>query len=118
VNKNGVIRAGGRAILCLYKTDPDKSLEDARLHDFICKEARASTSVILKIYPLTSDTCKYHSVRVYLQVQEWKGSAMDPLENGWEMVDNKLFPIAKDKTHVPIKLMKIAPCYCKGGCGT
>ena len=118
MNKNGVIRAGGRAILCLYKTDPDKSLEDARLHDFICKEARASTSVILKIYPLTSDTCKYHSVRVYLQVQEWKGSAMDPLENGWEMVDNKLFPIAKDKTHVPIKLMKIAPCYCKGGCGT
>jgi len=62
-----------------YTADPDKRLEDARLHDFICKVARASTSVDPKDLPPTSDACKYHSMWVYLQVQQWKGNAMDPL---------------------------------------
>ena len=63
MTKKDVIRAGEKAILCLYKADPDKSLEDARLHD-------------PKDLPPTSDVCKYHSMWVYLQVQEWKGNAM------------------------------------------
>jgi len=85
VTKKDVIRAGERTILCLYKADPDKTLEDARLHDFICQVARASTSVDPKDLPPTSDECKYHSMWVYLQVQQWKGNAMDPLQWGWEM---------------------------------
>ena len=58
-------------------------------------------------------------MRVYLQIQDWKGNtSLDPTEWGWGNVGNKLCPITTDRPPVPAHIMKIVCCTCQTGCRT
>jgi hypothetical protein len=63
-----------------------KTLNSLRYERFCKKVAYSSTShVQLQSLPPTSDAAKYHRLRVYCQIQQWKGSGDDisPTEWGW-----------------------------------
>ncbi|KAK2714943.1 hypothetical protein QYM36_009817, partial [Artemia franciscana] len=61
---------------------------------------------------------KYHSLRVYCQVQISLGNPVDPLRLGWKLQDNEVFaPIKTDLPAAPSQLLKIIKCSCRiDGC--
>ena len=71
--------------------------------------------------PPTSSAAKFHLLRAYYQIQEWKslGSVnLDPQQWGWELSTNKLLPIMSDKPIAPPELLKTVHCQCKTDCKT
>ena len=66
---------GGESVLqCLYKADTREGLDSLRLSKFAEKVAKSSSFVDPKELPPTSDAARYHSLRVFLQIQQWKGN--------------------------------------------
>ena len=74
---------------------------------------------------LTSSAAKYHSLRIYLQVQIWKGESrhgphLHPQNLGWKAVEGKLLSVQYDMDVAPNALLKVVRynSYCKMGCDT
>jgi len=68
-HQDTIITAGEKALICLYSgrmEDNLNSLRSQRLHQ---KLSSCATAVQVKTLPPTSAAAKYHSLRVYLQVQ-------------------------------------------------
>ena len=59
----------------------------------------------------------YHSLRVYHQVQQWRGVAFPPQDWGWKQVDGRLLPVRTDLTAAHASLPEIVKCNCKSDCG-
>ena len=57
-------------------------LKELRVTRFTEKVSKSSIFVDTKMLPPTSDAAKYHSLRVYLQVQIWLGNELNPTEWG------------------------------------
>ncbi len=73
--------------------------------------------------PPTSSAAKYHSLRVYLQVQVWKGESMlgphlHPQNIGWKAVEGKVLPGQCDIDVAPKAPLKVVRCNSKMGCDT
>lgn len=72
-----------------------------------------------KVHPPTSAAASFHSLRVYLQVQQWTvRSQMNPEEWGWSKRDGRYLPILTDKDAVPTNLLEMVRCNCKMDCST
>ena len=58
---------------------------------------------IHKNLPPTSAAAKYHSLLVYFQILEWKGSGdkIRPVEWGWKKSNRKLMPVLTDLPQAP-----------------
>ena len=69
----GISSAGEAALLCLYTSALSDTLDTLRLQRFHQKVATSTRFVQPEHLLPTSSTAKYHSLRVYLQVQIWKG---------------------------------------------
>ena len=67
-----VIRAGEKALLLLYSNKKEETLDGLRLKKFLDKVSIKLSQVEPNSLPPTSSAAKYHSLRVYLQVQKWK----------------------------------------------
>ena len=76
----------------------------------------SSTVVQVQTLPPTKVAARFHSFRVYLQVQTWIGHRLDPLEWGWCMSNNKLVPLKTTLPAAPERLLKIIRCSCKVNC--
>ena len=84
---------------------------------FCKKVAQGKTAVVPESLPPTSDAAKFHSMRVYHQVQVWKGKDdLCPKLWGWKCVENTLVPIALEQAPAPEALLKILRCGCKTDC--
>jgi len=118
VTKNEIEHAGEESLLCLFKGEIRQGLDNLRVQKFTEKVAKSLTFVDPKILPPTSGSAKYHSYRVYLQIQEWKGGdeKLNPVEWGWKLDDNCLKPLTMDKVPAPESLLKVVRCTCKKGC--
>ena len=82
-----VARAGEKALLVLYGGKPGTNLNRLRYQRFCEKTAAKTTHLQAEVLPPKSAAAKYHSLRVYLQVQEWKGcNTLRPTDWGWKMV--------------------------------
>jgi hypothetical protein len=68
--------------------------------------------------PPTSAAMKYHSLRVFYQVQQWKGNALEANDWGWKTSDGKMKPVHSDLDAAPQALLELVRCTCKSGCGT
>ena len=72
-----VIDAGEKALVLVYNGMSTDTLDSLRHKRFCEKVASKTSHVKPQSLPPTSAAAKYHSLRVYLQVQEWKGSAAE-----------------------------------------
>jgi hypothetical protein len=119
VSKADIIESGEQLLVSLYKGVHGQTLNTVRLASFTEKVAKSSIFIDPKLLPPTSDASKFHSLRVYLQIQDWKGNtSLDPTEWGWENVGNKLCPTTTDRPPAPAHIMKIVRCTCQTGCRT
>ena len=59
--------------------------------------------------PPTKSSASFHSLRVYLQVQQWKQEKclLDPECWGWERKCDSLTPIMTDLDPAPMELLKV-----------
>ena len=78
VTKQGIIKAGEEAIIAMYN---GKGTLDSLTYQTFCKKVLISNKVLeAKSLLPSSAAAKYHTMRVYYQVLEWKGETVDPLE--------------------------------------
>ena len=109
-----VTRAGERALVIIYNGRSTDTLDSLRHQRFREKVASSATHVHPQTLPPTSGAAKYHSMRVYLQVQEWKGSAdgLIPTDWGWQLCDEGFVPLQTALAPAPGNLLRVIMCSC------
>lgn len=90
--KESIVKSGESAIIALYKGTTDQTLNDLRLTKFLEKTITSTTLVQPKRLPPTSVAAKFHCLRVYQEVQMWKGNEkyVPPFKWGWTVSNNKV----------------------------
>ena len=101
------------------KQGTDLNLERAsKLYE---KVASSSRYVPHERLPPTTDAAKFHSRRVYHQVQVGQGNSMAATEWDWEECLTRLGNVLKsqrmDNVVAPASLLKLIRCNCTGNCG-
>ena len=119
--KKDIASAGETVVKYLYDAEKqlDQPLHIIRCQKFHAKVATSSTYVQCKHLPPTTAACTEHSLRVFLQVQEWKSNTqpLDPEKYGWAHVDDRYSPIYFSGIKpAPDQLLRIIRCSCKGDC--
>ena len=71
-----VVDTGEKILIIVYSGKLTDTLDSLRHQRFCEKVASNRSHVKPQALPPTSAAAKYHSLHVYLQVQEWKGSAV------------------------------------------
>ena len=114
------IEEAGRKILCLiYEENPtDYDLDRIRLNKFEQSVIKSMKAVLVQRLPPTNSAAKYHSFRVYYQVQAWLGNEHlhKATDWGWELIKGNLHPKTMDLPPAPKALMKVMKCSCKLHC--
>lgn len=112
-----IVDAGEKCLVSILKGTPEETLDQLRLQRFHQKVATNKSAVQPETLPPTSAATKYHSLRVYYQVQVWKGvTDISPQGYGWTVVDGKLLPFQCDLDVAPKMLLEVVRCNCKAGC--
>ncbi len=102
-----IIEAGEHALVTMYRGKTIDTLNELRLMRFCQKVGSSISSVKPQTLPPTSFAASYHSLRVYHQVQEWKGNKLPPEDWGWRLCNSHYVPIMTDK---PVALAHIKDC--------
>lgn len=66
--------------------------------------------------PPTSAAAREHSLRVYHQVQAWRGNPLVPTEWGWKVENGQHIPTTTMLPPAPNHLLHLVRCNCKAGC--
>ncbi|CAH3187344.1 unnamed protein product [Porites lobata] len=113
-----IVAAGEKALCCLYGGRPNEGLDVLRYRRFCEKVATSNTTVQVQSLPPTSAAARYHSARVYLQVQQWmgRGKNLNPEDWGWLRIQDRLHARTTDQPPAPDNLLKVIRCTCKQGC--
>lgn len=115
-SKKEIEEAGQAALLIVYG-GKHANIDRLRHEKFSQKVATSSVFVHPQVLPPTASATKYHSFRVYLQVQQWLGRAdLNPTDWGWNVKDGKLTPKETDLPPAPPALLKVIRCNCKTSC--
>lgn len=77
---------------------------------------KVSSTFNLAVLPPTSAALRQHSLRVYLQVEQWRFNGLLPTEWGWKLSDGIFFQIPTSRNVVPDGLLKLVMCNCKNSC--
>ena len=119
-NVKEVVNADNSAPISLYNGGPDDMLDTMRYQRFCEKTARSIIAIDPCLLPPTSAAAKYHSLRVYHQVQVWLGHEINvpPKQWGWRVCEGRLVPVMTDKLAAPSKFLQMIFCNCKTGSGT
>lgn len=120
-NKKGcsqaeIVAAAEKAVLCLYGSK-DKNLNQLRLQKFQELVRTSKKAVQPKNLP-TSAALKFHSLRVYYQVQTWQGEELDAKPWGWKVENGRMVPLQTDMDIAPKGLFQVVRCNYKTGCST
>ena len=106
---NDVIDAGEKALLLIYSGKLPDNLDSLR-HKYFCEKVASKTSYV-KLQSLlpTSAAAKYHSLRVYFQVQEWKGSTVElhPKDWVWQKCEEGFVAIQTSLPPAPEHLIRV-----------
>ena len=115
--KEEIIAAGEKLLLLVYGQEGDVTLDKLRLTRFCEKVASSMKVVSPESLPPTSAAASFHSLRVYHQVQVWKGREdLDPELWGWIVKGSRLLPVYTSKPPAPASLLKLFRCNCKKEC--
>ena len=74
---NDVVLAGENALVSIYGGKPGEKLDGMRYQCYCEKLATKSSQIQPQNLPPTSAAACYHSLRVYLQMRQWKGEDED-----------------------------------------
>ena len=113
-----ISKSGEILISKLYGSSDISDLRLLRYATFCKKLISSKKHTSPEVLPLTADALKWHSLRVYHQVQTWKGVHLNAEEQGWIVKGNFLFPKLMSQAAGPSELLTIVRCNCKGDCGT
>ena len=115
-----VQEAGEKAFVAIYGGKKSDNLNSLRFKKYSEKVATSLSSVDSKSLPPTSAAAKFHSYRVFLQVNQWKDldCSMDPALWGWTATDNGLRPVSTDIDPAPEALLKVIRCNCITDCSS
>ena len=114
ITKQDLIKAGGEVIIAMYN---GKGTLDSLRYQAFCKKLLVSNRVLeAKPLPPTSATAKYHIMRIYCQVFEWKGENGNPLEWDLKNYEGRLVLIQTELDAAAKELLQIIQCPCKTGC--
>ena len=111
-----IAEAGERVLLMIYGERSDANLNNIRYDAFCKKISTSSKAVLPENLPPTSDAARFHSFRVFHQVQRWKGVLLPVLDWGWIIKGNFLLPKRMSQAPAPTELLKLIKCNCKSGC--
>jgi 5'-3' exonuclease len=115
--EDDIVRAGEAALVSLYKGTPEDTLDKLRLRRFHQKVATSTSVVQPESLPPTSSAARYHSLRVYLQVQVWTGCTdINQQTFGWKEVEGSFIPRQCDMEVAPKTLLEVVRCNCRTGC--
>ena len=70
-------------MVTVYNGKAEDTLDSLQFHHFCEKVVVCSRQLQPQTLPTTSGAAKFHSQRVYLQVQQWMGQADDLKEEDW-----------------------------------
>ena len=110
--------AGEHALVAIYNGKVGDSLNVLRHKKYCDKVATSLASVDPKGLPPTSAAAKFHSRRVFLQINQWKDSNCDMLPEtwGWTRGETSLLPTTMDIAPAPAELLKMIRCNCSTDC--
>ena len=86
--------------------------------DLFCKKAVAGV-ISLENLPPTRGSASQHSLRAYLQNQDWlqlRSMSKDPTEYGYSIGKRGYEPITTLDDWAPMEIRKLIHCDCKGLC--
>ena len=83
-----IFAAGEQALVALYNGKPGEKLDSLRYKRFCEKVATSTSFVSPQVLPPTSAAAKYHCLRVYFQILEWKGCTNEVSPGGREVMEN------------------------------
>ena len=118
VSHNGIEKAGESVFVSLFNGEVGQSLDSLRFQKFIYKVHTSTTCVQVRRLPPTRAAARFHSLRVYLQVQTLVGNKKNPTEWGWCKANDRLNPVKTLLPAAPERLLKIIRCGCKLNCDT
>lgn len=98
-----------------------QKLDSPRYKRYCEKLASRKAQVQPQSLPPTSVAAKYHSMRVYLQVRQWKGedcSMTEARQWGWIVEQEQMRPVMTDKPAAPESLLHIIRCNCSSDCSS
>lgn len=115
-----ITAAGEKALVSLYGGTKEEGLDSLRYKRFCDKISKSTSSVEPQTLPPTSAAARFHSLRVYYQVMEWKGTCvnMKPQDWGWHIVERRCMPIQTDQPAAPPEILDVICCSCKKNCKT
>ena len=113
-------KAGETSLLIVYNAKGETSLNSFRHNKFLDKVSTKMTQVDPSSLPPTSSAAKFHSLRVYLQCQQWRtlDCQLNPDDWGWRKADGGLVPVVSDMGPAPPELLKVIRCTCKKDCSS
>ena len=115
-SREAVDSAGECAFVAVFGGEDREKLDHLRYQKFVHKANVSRAVVQVQTLPPTSSAARFHSRRVYLQVQLWLDRPMNAVEWGWSRVDGKLAPLKTDLPAAPERLLTIIRCSCKVNC--
>ena len=78
--------------------------------------AATNTSIKIESLPLSEDSAYQHSLRVYLQVMNWKfleEGDCNPTDCGWIPCNGQYCPVLTGEPVAPADILKVFRCKCK-----
>ena len=110
-----LVTAGEQAIVYVHGGNIGENLDDLLYKRFIEKVASSAAYVQGKNLPPTSAAAHYHSLRIYYQIQQWKGfeKTFKATDWGWSVKDNCHVPKMTDLQAAPAHLLSVIRCNCK-----
>ena len=114
--KDAVIEAGIAIFQYIYHA-PCTSLGAIR-YDMFSRKAAAGL-IKPEALPATKDAAAQHSLRAYLQIQDWmllKSMSLDSSDYGWTLGVHGYEPVPTLDPMAPDELLRFTSCNCNGDC--
>lgn len=112
-----VSEAGEKMFLAIYRAKSDQ--HDLNKHRYsLFLKSSTNIKADLSSLPPTRGSAQQHSLRVYLQIQQWLGNNLTPDQWGWARgEDGCLFPVKTKDPLAPDTILNNIFCSCTTGCG-
>ena len=116
-SQTDIKKYGEHLIVTMYGGSPSDKLDKLRYQKFSTKVIAGTASVQVQTLPPTSVAVSFHCFRVFYQTYVWMGNtSLNPLEYGWQIIQNMMRQVKTSLPPAPENLMKTIRCNCKVNC--